>query len=113
MSDQSNQDQQFQDTLDRIDSKAQALKADAAGANEKIGYVAESVHTFKKGYEEVLNRRSVQDDLRPTIDSGNQMASAIEHQLDDMRIRIDRLGYRIDSALPIFAITSAASVTSV
>jgi|SRR2546426_5552854 len=112
MSDQSDEEQQLRDKLERIDSKAKSLQADVAGANEKVGYVAESVETFKKGHQEVLNLHSMQDDLKPTVVSGNIMASAIEQQLDDLRKPVARLNYRIDSALPVFATTSVSSVTT-
>ena len=112
MSDQTD-DQQLRDKLERIDAKAKSLKADVTLVNEKIGYVAESVETVQKGYEEILNRCSTQDDVRPTIASGDSMASAIEQPLNDMRKPVDRLSYRVDFALPIFAATSGATVTSI
>jgi hypothetical protein len=113
MSDDAGEEQELHDRLERIDAKAQSLKADITGANEKFGYIAESVETFKKGYEYLLNRSSMGDDARPALASGIRIASVIEHKLDDMRTRMGRLNYAIDVSLPIFAASANATVTSV
>jgi archaellum component FlaC len=107
------QDQELREKLERIDSKAKSLKADISGANEKIGYVAESVETFKKGYEVILNRYSTQDDAFQTIASGNTMADAIEQQLDDLNKRVGRVSYQLEFAMPLFVATTSTAVTSV
>ena len=78
-----------------------------------MGFVSESVETFKNGFELALNLRSTSDDMRPTFESGHRMASAIEQQLDDMRTRVDRINNRLDMAMPLFAATSSSSVTMV